>query len=157
MKALIAYASNSGSTYLTSLIIQEVLLAHSPQIHVKKAIEVGALDVLDYSLILLGSPSWGVDGKEGQPQETMSELLTRLKSANLAGKHFALFGCGDSSYLSFCGAVDVLEDFVKEVKGVQLVPSLRLDSFYFDLEKNKQLTDAWARQLIDSLPVSQII
>ena len=157
MKILIAYASNSGGTYLAGTIIRSVLEDVAVSVVMKKASEVIPSDVIGYDVILLGSPSWGVDGKEGQPQETISDLLHNLKEQNLVGKHFALFGCGDSSYLQFCGAVDIMENSVREFKGIQLVPSLRLDSFYFELEKNRQLVNEWAKNLAASLPISQLV
>ncbi len=48
-------------------------------------------------------------------------------SSALDGRAFALFGCGDSSYTYFCGAIDVLEDRVQKLGGNLVFDSLRID------------------------------
>lgn len=154
---LIAYASNSGSTYLTSKIIKETLENKSHKVDIKKAIDTDPTDLSNYEVVLLGSPSWEVNHKEGQPHETMLELMDKLRTTDLSKRDFALFGCGDSTYLTFCGAVTHLEDFVKEVNGTTVVPSLRIDSFYFELDKNTELIKQWAEQLSQKLPVSSLV
>ncbi len=61
-----------------------------------------------YDVLVLGSSTWGL----GDLQDDWYDGLSVLKSANLAGKKIALFGCGDSeSYPdSFCDAMRKIYD-----------------------------------------------
>jgi hypothetical protein len=45
----------------------------------------------------------------------------------------------------------LLEALVKKWKGVQVGQTLRLDSYYFDLELNEQRIHDWLRSLRDYL------
>ena len=104
-----------------------------------------------YEAVLIGSPSWDYQGKEGQLHEEMRTFLESAEGVSLEGKKVAVFGLGDSSYMYFTGAVNYLEKFVADHHGSLLIPSLRIDGFYFDLEKNEQLARDWAQQLVGHL------
>ena len=39
----------------------------------------------------------------------------------------AVFGCGDSSYEYFCGAVDAIQEKVEEIGGVLIADALKID------------------------------
>jgi flavodoxin len=72
----------------------------------------------------------------------------------LPGKHFAIFGLGDSAYPQFTGAVNHLEEFVKKLGGKLVIESCRIDGFFFDQENNeKKLTD-WSARLDNILKTS---
>jgi len=43
------------------------------------------------------------------------------------GKRFAVFGCGDSTYDYFCGAVDAIEELIKAKGGTLVMESLKID------------------------------
>ncbi len=150
MKISIIYASNSGSTYLTAQIIQEGLIKQGHTATLTKAKDASELNITGYNAILLGSPSWLVDSKEGQPHETMLEFLgnhaSKLKNMNLA-----IFGCGDSAYVSFCHAVDYMEKAVRLQNAHVFMPSLKIDSFYFNLDENIHMVSAWAEVLDEEL------
>lgn len=142
MKLLISYASNSGSTYLVAKELAKILNAD-----IKKAVDTKVIDFKDYDVILLGSPSWDVNNKEGQPHETMLALLEQIKNSDISGKQFAVFGCGDSSYLKFCGAVTEIENVLKAANAKLLCESLKIDSYYFDLDKNVKKVQKWGEDL----------
>lgn len=150
MKVLLLYATNSGSTYLAGRMISAALQAHYTVVF-KRAAEVKPKELRRFDLIVIGSPSWRVDGSEGQPHETIQELLSQVKAKKLAKKLFALYGCGDSSYADFCGAVTYLEQFVARTGGKLVLPPLRLDKYFFQLEKSEALTKKWAKELADVL------
>jgi flavodoxin I len=146
MKILLIYATNSGGTFVSSRIIKDVL-GKKHSVVVKKAVETKPKDLAKYRLIIFGSPSWDFDGKEGQPHETMQALMNKLKKKKYKKKLFAVYGCGDSSFTHFCGAVDELEKFVGGLDGTLTIPSLRMDEFFYHLEKNKESVKKWAKQL----------
>ncbi len=146
MHIILVYATNSGSTYLVGQLIKEVL-EKNHAITVKTAAETNLADFKKADLIILGSPSWYFDHKEGYPHETMMHLISKLRGENFSYTKFAIYGCGDSSYTYLCGAVDHLEKWVAEIQGQKIVDSLRIDGFYFDEEKNSRLVTAWAEEL----------
>jgi len=83
MKIIIFYASNSGSTYLTGQIIQEVLENADNEVILKHARHSVPQDLKDFEFVIFGSPSWKVEGKEGQPHEFMQEFLGKLSAGDL--------------------------------------------------------------------------
>lgn len=144
MKILLIYATNSGSTYVASQIINNVL-TKKHRVTVKKAVDVDQHELSNYDLIILGTPSWDIEGVQGSPHETVLKLMDKLKTIDLANKKFAIFGCGDSSFTYFCGAVDKLEEWVGKKGGVRVIPSLKIDGFFFDLKTNNPKVEQWAK------------
>lgn len=55
----------------------------------------------DYDLIILGSSTWG----DGDIQDDFADFLDGIEAMDLTGKTVAIFGCGDETMDSFCGAV----------------------------------------------------
>lgn len=159
MKLLIAYATNSGSTYHTTNIIKDVLEQNGHEVNVKCADKTVPQEIKLYDVFLIGSPSWKVNDEEGQPHETISELLEQISKENhLTNKPFAAFGCGDKeSYLKFCQAVDIMEQKCTDLGGQKIADGLKVDAFYFQQEMNEELITEWAEQLLEKLPASAII
>ncbi len=104
-----------------------------------------------YDVILFGSPSWDYNGKEGQLHEEMRIFVEGTNNLSLEGKKVAVFGLGDSSYMYFTGAVSHLEKFVADCHASLLVPSLRIDGFYFDLDANEKKVHEWAAEVLQQL------
>lgn len=150
MKILISYATNSGSCFLVAERIQKIL-APAHTVVVQLAAKTTPDDIEKNDCIILGTPSWSVEGHEGYPQESMLKLLRAGSNHNFPSKLFALYGCGDNSYTFFCGAVDHLENFVISVKGQTVLESLRLDSYFFELKRNNDLVDAWTQKIAKKL------
>lgn len=104
-------------------------------------------DIQNAQAIILGTPSWDFDGKEGMPHEDYIPLMDKLKTVTYENKPFAVFGLGDSSYTYFCGAVGHLEEFVKNMKGKLITPSLRIDKFFSDQTSHMETITAWSETL----------
>lgn len=151
MKILIVYATNSGSTYEVGTIISGVLTQIGQTVVMQKAAESAPADLSKYDAVLFGSPSWKVGGLEGQIQETMQEFLERCKWRVPKGLRFAVFGCGDPDFTFFCAAVDTMAKFFKDQGGVLVHEPLKIDGFYFQLEKNSEQARLWAEQLVKKL------
>jgi flavodoxin len=150
-KIIIVYASNSGSTFLVGEIIAHIL-GRKHQVVMQKAAATSPNDLLQYDIAIFGSPSWSASGLgEGFPQETMIAFIKSCVGLDLSGKKCAAFGCGDSSYTLFCGAVNQLEKFIVDLKGSRLTNSLRIDGYFFDLPKNIALAKKWAQTLLSKI------
>ncbi len=146
LKILLIYATNSGSTYVAGKIIKEAL-NHDFAMTMQNASETNPNDADNFDIIILGSPTWDFGGKDGMPHEMMLELLNKWQNKSFAGKRFAIFGCGDRMFVQFCAAVDYIEKFIANVGGTLLLPSLRLNNFFFELEKETELAKEWAGEL----------
>lgn len=145
MKVTIIYASNAGSNFVVGQILKEELEKNGHEVMLKKAQDSSEVDIKDRDLVILGSPSWYVNEKEGQPHEFMLEFMGKL--GNLNGQKFAFYGCGDKSYLQYCGAVDEMEKIMEEKGASRLYDSLRINHFFFNLEKNIEQTREWAKKI----------
>lgn len=142
-KALIIYGSNTGNTETVAWHVGEALQKTGWQTVIKSAAEVSAVGLGNgYDLVLLGCSTWG--DEEIELQDDFVPLLENLDKACLSGKQVAVFGCGDSSYTHFCGAVDAIEEKAG-ILGARLVTgSLKIDG---DPDKNEVM--AWAQAVAD--------
>ena len=125
-KALIIYGSTTGNTESTARTIAETLKQNDIDTTVKY-ITSADLAYLSggYDVILLGCSTWGDD--EIELQEDFAEFFENMDGLDLKGRKLAVFGCGDSSYTHFCGAVDALEEKTESL-GAELVASgLKID------------------------------
>lgn len=145
------YATNSGSTFTAAKIIKETLEASGHETALINARDGHLRDCLQADFVIWGSPSWKWEEDEGAPHEAFIERMQQEADIDFAGKRFALFGCGDSDYTYFCGAVDKLGHFVLGHHGEIVHEPLRLDGFFFNLDAATQATKNWATELSHKL------
>jgi flavodoxin I len=155
MHILVAYATNSSGTLVTSVVIATILKNAGHTIAHKDIRAVLPNELTNYDLIVFGSPSWDYNSPEGrlegQPHEFFRKFIKEADSISLPNKRFAIFGLGDTAYIKFTGAVDHLEVFVKKMGGKLIIPSLRIDGFYFNQEDNEKKAALWADELAKAL------
>ena len=124
--ALIAFGSTTGNTAEVAEWVAEAL-AHKG-LTVESAdcagLSTGGL-CAPYDLIVFGCSTYGED--EIEIQEDFEPILDDLKNTDIDGKKVAVFGCGDSSYPHFCGAVDEIEKRVHACGGKLITHSLKID------------------------------
>ena len=142
---LIVYGSTTGNTESVADIISADL---SKADYTIKKINVADVDVdiLDeaFDLYLLGSSTWGDD--EIEFQEDFAPFYENMNGElNLSGKKFAVFGCGDSSYEYFCGAVDALEERLAKLGAKLVCESLRIDG-----EPEQSEINEWTQDVINA-------
>lgn len=124
--ALIVYGSTTGNTEMVANRIGEVLSGKGVTVVVKEVTDATVSELGGgYDLTLLGASTWGDDSVEFQ--EDFDPFFQEMDSAELTEKKVALFGCGDSSYEYFCGAVDELEEKMEKLKANVVSISLRID------------------------------
>lgn len=151
MNILLMYATYSSGTSMAAQTVADTLTNHSHTVTVKLVEETDPSEFAAYDLVILASPSWDYEGKEGQPHQHYVAFIKKLEGQTMPGKKFAVFGLGDSSYIHFCGAVDELEKFVKALQGTLVVQSLRIDGYFFDQDTNTQKLVSWADTLNTTL------
>lgn len=125
-KAVIIYGSTTGNTESTAEMIEVVLRDNGMETAVINAANTSVEELQkDYDLILLGSSTWGDD--EIELQEDFNEFYADMGRIPLNGRKVAVFGCGDSSYEYFCGAVDAIQEKVEEIGGTLITEALKID------------------------------
>jgi flavodoxin len=149
MRIIILYATNSGSTYTAAKIIKETLEEASHEVTLLNARDYSFADSLQADFVIWGSPSWKWEEDEGAPHEAFIERMNQEAHLDFTDKRFAVFGCGDSDYTYFCGAVDKLANFITDHHGQIVTQPLKLDGFFFNLDKSVETTKNWAQALID--------
>ena len=145
-KALIVFGSTTGNTETVARQIGEVLAQRDLQVTVKNVAETRVEEMEDgFDIVLLGASTWGDDDMI-EFQEDFASFYDHMGDADLKDQKLALFGCGDSSYEYFCGAVDLLEEKVGDLGGVLVNEPLRIDGD--PLEITDEIT-GWAREVAD--------
>lgn len=155
MNIFLVYGTNSSGTALAAEAITNRLREAGHQVTIQHARETTPDDLRKPAdLIILGSCTWERFTPEGKrlEGELQQHMYTLVHAADVNPKQsFALFGLGDSSYTDFCAAADHLEEAVKGWMGRLIIPTLRIDSYFFDLTKNRKRIEDWATDLIQKL------
>ncbi len=120
----IIYGSTIGNTQSAADEIASALSMHNVTM-----LEVSSASKRDFEAaeaLILGSSTWGL----GDLQDDWEGAIDTLKSADIAGKKVALFGCGDAdSYCdTFADAVGVLFEAVTEA-GATVVGKTSTDGY----------------------------
>lgn len=122
----IYYGSSGGNTEDVAKKIAKALnLPIDRVFDVAKA----TADFSDSDTLLFGSSTLGL----GDLQDDWDFFLDKVKTANLAGKKIALFGCGDSSSYSdtFCDALSKIYQGIQN-KGIILIGRTSTDGYTYD-------------------------
>ncbi len=141
---LIVYGSTTGNTEMVAGQIGELLEKGGAEVTVKNVIDVKVEDLNNgWDYVLLGASTWGDD--EIEFQEDFEPFYEELERAELKGKKVGLFGCGDSSYEHFCGAVDLLEEKMEQMGAKLVTVSLRIDG---DPDDSSSDIEGWAEEIV---------
>ena len=142
-RALIIFGSTTGNTESTAQTIAEVLAEKNVEATLKDVTASSTADLNgEYELYILGSSTWGDD--EIELQEDFAEFYEDMAGMNLKDKKMAAFGCGDSSYTHFCGAVDAIEQRVEELGAILVASGLKIDG---DPDDSEQDIIDWAHSV----------
>lgn len=141
--ALIVFGSTTGNTESVADTVEASLSDASFTVKKANVSDVDT-DILNesYDLYLLGSSTWGDD--EIEFQEDFAPFYENM-TKSLEGKKFAVFGCGDSTYEYFCGAVDALEERLEKLGAKVICGSLRIDG-----EPEEDEINEWAQDVINA-------
>ncbi len=148
MNILLVYATYSSGTKQASQIVTDTLVEKGHTVTLKKALDTNTEDFTPYDLVILASPSWLINNKDGMPHEDFVALIERSQGKLFENKPFAIFGLGDESYAHFCGAVDHLKQFVEQGKGTLKGDVLRIDGYLFNEDHNSQMLREWVEKVV---------
>ncbi|WP_027720866.1 flavodoxin [Maridesulfovibrio zosterae] len=125
-KILVVYGSTTGNTESVGEDIAKILEDNDHSVDIHRASEVSVNGLAEgYETVFLGCSTWG--DEEIELQDDFIPIYEDLDKAGLSGKNVAVFGCGDSSYEYFCGAVDVIEEKSESLGAILLSDSLKID------------------------------
>lgn len=143
---LIIFGSTTGNTEFTAETIRDYLEDKSHEVNFLNVSDTNTSELGNsYDLYLLGCSTWGTD--EIELQEDFVDFFDDMKDGpSLTGKSFAVFGCGDSSYEYFCGAVDVIEERSEKMGARIVTDSLRIDG-----EPEESEINEWIEGVINAL------
>ena len=146
-KVLIIYGSTTGNTEAVAEQISDILKDKGVEVTMKNVVDATVAELGNgYDLAVLGSSTWGDDDIEFQ--EDFQIFYEDLGKAELKDKKVAIFGCGDSSYEHFCGAVDLLEEKMDTLGGEIVGEPLRIDG---DPEDSSSDIDDWAVEIASGI------
>ncbi|PIE73695.1 MAG: flavodoxin [Deltaproteobacteria bacterium] len=146
-KTIIVYGSTTGNTEMVAEQIGSILKEKGADVTVKNVTDTEVEDLnTGWDMVLLGASTWGDD--EIEFQEDFEPFYEDLDKAKLSGVKVGVFGCGDTSYEHFCGAVDQLEEKMNELGAKLVNEPLRIDGEPGDSESD--IKD-WAGEIADAL------
>lgn len=125
-KVLVVYGSTTGNTESVSDVVAKIIAEAGHDVTTKNASDITVDNMADgYDTVLMGCSTWGDDDIE--LQDDFVPIFEDLEKAGLKDKRVAVFGCGDTSYEHFCGAVDVLEEKSESLGAEMIGASLKID------------------------------
>jgi len=147
MNILLLYATYSGGTLTASHVLTEKLSSHGHSVTMQDVHEQ-VPEILDgHDLVILASPSWEFEGKDGHPHIFYMEFMKKAQEKTMQGSKFAVMGLGDTAYPNFCGVVKHLEEFIQKLQGEKIIDSLRIDGYFYSEEEHNNHIHAWADEL----------
>ena len=145
-KALIAFGSTTGNTAEVANWVFDTLSANGMEVTLEDCAASDPSGLCDpYDLVVFGCPTYGDD--EIEIQEDFELILDELEKSGVSGKKVAVFGCGDSSYFHFCGAVDVIEERAQACGASLAIESLKIDDPHPDHEDEIR---SWSAKLAEA-------
>lgn len=123
-KALIVYASWTGTTAGIAELLAQELRALKIEVLVKECTELYASEFLNYNICVMATYTYGSDG--ALPEES-EDFYFDLKDVNLTGKVFGLLGSGDRIYEKFCPAVDDFDNQFQKTGAIRGAEPLKIN------------------------------
>jgi flavodoxin short chain len=144
-KSLIVYGSTTGNTETAAEYIAEVFAEKEFEVELKNVTDA-SVDELNngYDIVLFGCSTWGED--EIELQDDFIPLYESLEEADLKNKKVSVFGCGDSDYTYFCGAVDAIEEKLEKMGAVIVGDSLKIDG-----DPARAAITEWAKEIAEKI------
>ena len=123
---MIVYGSTTGNTSSVAEMIEKGLSATGHTVEVEDVANVEADGLCGkFDCVLFGCSTWGDD--EIELQDDFVPFFESFDALGANGKKVAAFGCGDSSYTFFCGAVDAIEHKLNDLGANVICSGLKID------------------------------
>lgn len=144
---LIVYGSTTGNTETVANDIAGIIKGAGHAVTVLDAGSAKAAGLCaGYDCVLFGCSTWGDDAIE--LQDDFIPLFDAFDSIGASGVKVASFGCGDSSYTYYCGAVDSINEKLEQLGGKMIAQGLKIDGDPSDASDD---IEAWAKAVAAAL------
>ncbi len=145
-RVILVYGSTTGNTEKLAEDIGKVLKQSGAVVVLKNVTDADAKEISDFDAVVLGCSTWG----DGELQDDFINFYRELKNISLQGKKAAVFGTGDSEMYpdTFCKAVDMIEERVKECGAEILIESLKVDG---EIAPAEETAEKWGRKIAELL------
>ncbi|MBK5214412.1 MAG: flavodoxin [Flavobacteriaceae bacterium] len=144
-KALIVYASMTGTTKGIAELLAEQLRALKVEVLLEECTEVYPTEFLDYNICVMATYTYGSDG--ALPEEA-EDFFYDLEEVNLTGKIFGVLGSGDLIYDKFCPAVDDFDKQFEKTQATRGTETLKIN--LTPEQKDKEDIKQFAKNLVAS-------
>lgn len=124
------FGSDTGNTEAVAKMIQKQL--GKENVHVQDIAKSSKEDIDNFSLLLLGIPTWYY----GEAQCDWDDFFPELEKIDFSSKLVAIFGCGDQEDYAeyFCDAMGTVRDIL-ESKGATIVGHWPTQNYEFEASK----------------------
>lgn len=149
-KALIVYASLTGTTAGIADLLAEDLRALNVNVLVEECTEVYPKEYLGYDICVMATYTYGSDGS--LPEEA-EDFYYDLEEVNLKGKFFGVLGSGDLIYEKFCPAVDDFDRQFEKAGATRGAETLKIN--LDPDETDKENIKRFAESLVTAYSISE--
>jgi flavodoxin I len=132
-KVIVLYTSLTGNTEEMAEAIAQGVKESGFQVTCKEAFDAKPTDLLEYDAIIIGAYTWG----DGELPDEYLDFYEDMDGLDLSGKQATAFGSGDSGYPVFFGAVDLIENKLRELGAAIVSPGLKFEYTASDEEKEE--------------------
>ncbi|WP_026673199.1 flavodoxin [Alkalihalobacterium bogoriense] len=139
---LLLFCSMSGNTEAIADVLEEGLAAEGVVVTKKDVLDVDASILLEYDAVVIGAYTWG----DGELPDEFLDFYEEMENMDLSDKTFGVFGSGDTAYEIFCGAVDIIEERIKEQGGQIVVDGLKIE--YEPIGEDIDLCKEFAKEFV---------
>lgn len=167
------FGSDTGNTEAVAKMIQKQL--GKENVHVQDIAKSNKDDIDNFSLLLLGIPTWYY----GEAQCDWDDFFPEIEKIDFSNKLVAIFGCGDQEDYAeyFCDAMGTLR-YLVESKGGTIVGHWPTQSYEFeaskalvddqhfiglciDEDRQPELTasrvDLWVKQIYEEMCLAELL
>lgn len=142
-KVLVAYASLTGNTEEIAELIVEGIRQAGGEAVLKSVTDCNADEIQSYEGVLLGAYTWG----DGELPDEFLDFYEEMDDLDLSAYKSAVFGSGDTGYEIYCGAVNLIEEKLKERGAMILQESLKIE--YGPSAPEKEACRQFGRKFIE--------
>lgn len=132
-KIIIICCSMTGNTEEMADAIAEGVREAGAEPVIRDIMDAEASELEQYDGIFIGAYTWG----EGDLPDEFLDFFEGMNDLDLSGRSAAAFGSGDTSYDIYCGAVDQVEEKLKERGAAILAPGFKVEFNPSDSEKDE--------------------
>ena len=144
---LIVFGSTTGNTETVANDIATILRNNGNDVTVLDAGKVNPAGLCSgHDCVLFGCSTWGDETIEFQ--DDFIPLFESFDVIGVSDVKAAAFGCGDSSYTYFCGAVDSINEKLEELGAKVVAEGFKIDG---DPSDASDKIEAWASKIMASL------